>query len=318
MATPTRKRRLGRGLESLVGDPVAVQPAAAHKTAQSNSKQDTVQEEPSQQPAASPTELPVEKITANTFQPRSNVADADLEELAGSIKAHGVMQPVVVRPAAGDQYELIAGERRWRAAQLAGLSTIPVVVRSISDQTSAEWALIENMQRRDLNSIDRAKGLTRLRDEFAMTQSQIAASVGLDRSTVSNLIRLLELEPELIELVRSDRLSMGHARALLSLPSGAERVRAGEQAAAENWSVRRLETLGNQRSNPEVAPVTDHAAAARAANVRHLESAISEQLGTRVRIATRAGGKKGTIAIEFFDGEHFEGLLSRLGVSVDI
>lgn len=300
MASP-RKRRLGRGLDSLVTPepkPVATQ---SHEEG-----------------GGSESILNISQIIKNPFQPRTVFRDDRLTELAESVRKHGVMQPILVRKLTEGRYELIAGERRLRASQIAGLVSIPAIVKDVDDRTSAEWALVENIQRADLNTVDRARGLARLRDEFGLTQAEIAETVGLERSSVSNLIRILELEPELLELIRNERLSLGHAKALLALAAGPDRVRLGEQAAAERWSVRRLEGFGS--SGPPRGGVVDQAdprAAAHETHRRDLESKIAEQLGTRVRLTTRQGGKKGTLAIEFFDANHFEGLLQRLGVSLD-
>lgn len=315
-----KKKRLGRGLTSLVGSPIEIQPPEQQPTQHTSPQHPSVTSENQ----SSPSDIPVHIIDPNIFQPRRMFDEEELAGLADSIRQHGVMQPIVVRPSADGRYELIAGERRLRAARLVDLKAIPAVVCEIDDRAAAEWALVENIQRQDLNTVERARGLARLRDEFAMTQSQIAESVGIDRSSVANLIRILALEDDLLELIASDRLTLGHAKALLSHPSGDARVRLGQQASSERWTVRHLENVCSNQSTPgdgrpsrAGAIASDPTAAARSAHLRNLEATISEQLGTRVHIVTGPSGKKGSIRIEFFDAEHFEGLANRLGISLN-
>jgi len=284
---------------------------------------------------------PLSELTPNRFQPRQTVEPGTLEGLAASLRSTGLMQPIVVRPYKGSaaravvgggvgggagggvggavggvRWEIIAGERRWRAAALAGLKVVPVIVRDIDDRSAAEWALIENIQREDLNPMDRAAAFRGLSDRFGLTQAQIAERVGIDRSTVANLIRLTELEAELQSLVRSSRLSAGHAKVLLSLPEGLERLAMGVLAAEEEWSVRTLEERAEAARGVRSAPLTQRTQPAQVGippERQELERQIGEHLGTRVRLATNAAGRKGRIIIDFYSVEHFDGLMNLFG-----
>lgn len=227
------------------------------------------------------------------------------------------MQPIVVRPDRTDRarYEIIAGERRWRAAALAGLSAVPAIVHDIDDEQSAEWALVENIQREDLNAIDRADALKNLCERFGLSHAQIAEKVGLDRSTVANFIRLADLEPQIRELIASGKLSAGHGRALLAMPSGMARVRLAAKAAEEQWNVRRLE----QATRPAVVhaePGVRSASAminAEQAQRRDLERQLGDYLGTKVELKASGTNGHGRLLIQFYGLEHFDGLLARIG-----
>ncbi len=239
-----------------------------------------------------------------------------MRELAASVKQDGVIQPIVVRPAPdGEGYELVAGERRLRAALYAGLETIPALVREIGDQRSAEWALIENVQRVDLNPMDRASGLHSLMINFGLTQQAAADRIGMERSSVANLLRLMELEPKIQELVRCDALSFGHAKVLLSMPSGRFRVDLALAAADNEWPVRKLASRVkyalSDKSGESQAPKE------RSPALVDLEKRLGEHLGTRVRIETDKGGKRGKIVAEFFDLDHFDGLVGKMGFRLD-
>ena len=255
------------------------------------------------EPQAGVTELDVELLRPNEYQPRLRVDDARLEELAQSIRAHGVIQPIVVRRA-GETYEIIAGERRWRAAQHAGLRRVPVVVREVQSESPhdlLEMALIENIQREDLNAIEEGIAYRRLADEFALTQDAIAKAVGKDRSTVANMVRLLKLPDEVQEEVAAGRLSMGHARALLALTDAAAQRTLARDIIARNLSVRETEGLVKKSAEPD--PVARTVSKPQPADVhtRAAEDKLRLQLGTRVRIVRR--GKKGRIEIEFVSEE---------------
>jgi ParB family transcriptional regulator, chromosome partitioning protein len=255
------------------------------------------------EPDAGVTELDVELLRPNEYQPRLRVDDARLEELAQSIRAHGVIQPIVVRRT-GETYEIIAGERRWRAAQHAGLRRVPVVVREVQSESPhdlLEMALIENIQREDLNAIEEGIAYRRLADEFALTQDAIAKAVGKDRSTVANMVRLLKLPDEVQEEVAAGRLSMGHARALLALTDAAAQRTLARDIIARNLSVRETEGLVKKSAEPE--PVARTVSEPQPADVhtRAAEDKLRLQLGTRVRIVRR--GKKGRIEIEFVSEE---------------
>lgn len=250
-------------------------------------------------PRSTPIELDIERLTPNRYQPRGTFDDQRLEDLAQSIKSNGVIQPIVVRKS-GDEYHIIAGERRWRAAQKAGLTRVPVVVRDVkpgAERSILEMALIENIQRENLNPIDEALAYRRLSDEFALTQEQIAASVGKDRATVANFLRLLKLPEEVRTDVASGALSMGHARALLALASDAEQRRLARDIVNRSLSVRETESMVRKASEPktpaeqqtEPPPVDVHTRAA--------EERLRLHFGTRVRIVRQ--GAKGRIEIDF-------------------
>ncbi len=255
-------------------------------------------------PAHGVVELDIDRLSPNDFQPRQQMDDARLEELAASIKANGVIQPIVVRKT-GDGYRIIAGERRWRAARRAGLTRVPVVVKDLSgDQTQQkvlEMALIENIQREDLNAIDEAKAYRRLVDEFALTQESVAAAVGKDRATVANTLRLLKLPAEVQGDVAAGAITMGHARALLALPGDNSQLHLAREVKTRGLSVRETEALVKRVLEGEslAAPRTRGAAPAPAADVhtRAAEDKLKLLLGTRVRIKRKAKG--GRIEIDF-------------------
>jgi len=250
--------------------------------------------------------LPADVIRPGRYQPRSVFDEEKLAELADSIRAQGVVQPIVVRPVGDGDYELIAGERRWRAAQLAGIEAIPAVVRDVPDEVSVAMALIENIQREDLNPLEEATALRRLIDDFQMTQQEAADAVGRSRPAVSNLLRLLELMQEVKDLIDMRRIEMGHARALLSLDDTLQ-VQAAREVVRKQLSVRETENLvrrlqqslkkkGQRRVDPDIL---------------RLQNRISEQLGARVRIQHLASGK-GKLTIAYNNADEFEGILERL------
>lgn len=265
--------------------------------------------------------LALSSIVVSRFQPRREMDESQLGALAASIRSSGVMQPVIVRPAVGGWgargYELVAGERRWRAAGIAGLAEIPAIVRELNDAQAAEWALVENVQREDLNAMDRAHALKALVEKFGSTPGELGDRIGLDRSTIANLIRLTELEPEIAELIARNKLSAGHGKALLGAPAGAPRVRLARHAAEHAYSVRRVEMEAKRLGSATPGAVTtkDKFPSPRQAVLADIEKRISQALGTRVAIRTDPTGKRGQISIEFFDLDQFDGLLSRLGVA---
>lgn len=232
------------------------------------------------------------------------------------------MQPLVVRRAAaknpdGDaMWELVAGERRWRAARLAGLAEIPAVVAEIDDRAAAEWAIIENVQREDLNPIERGAAFRNLASTFGLTQAQIAERVGIDRSSVANLMRLCDLEPEIRDAIASGALDIGHGKVLLGMPAGAARAGLAERASRENWTVRRLERwvrLAEQGIEGTALANAESAAVTGSASLTDLERQLGDHLGTRVRISTDSSRTRGRVAIEFYSLEQFDGLMERLG-----
>jgi ParB family chromosome partitioning protein len=222
------------------------------------------------------------------------------------------MQPVVARPSAGGRFELVAGERRLRGARRAGLGSIPVVVRELSDEESAELCLVENVQREDLNPIERANAFAMLARRFSLTHAEIGERVGLERSTVSNFVRLLELDDELRSLVAEGTLTLGHAKALLGAPGGDGRSSLGRRAVAGSWSVRRLERAVAEIAGRGPSPDKDQTAP-QSSNLADLERQLGDHLGTRVRIRADSKGTRGRVEISFYDLDHFDGLMSRLG-----
>ncbi len=250
--------------------------------------------------------LPVDAIRPGKFQPRSRMDERALDELAASIRAQGVMQPLLVRPLERDRYELIAGERRWRAARLAGLAEVPALVREVPDERALAMSLIENIQREDLNPIEEAGGLQRLTEEFGMTHEQVAEAVGRSRSATTNLLRLLKLARAVQAMLLEGKLEMGHARALLAL-EGARQVEVANRVVARGLSVRETEAL--------VARLLRGHGARRVRrpdrDLARLEEDVSERLGTTVRI--RAGRKgSGTIVVHFSGLDHLDQLLRKL------
>jgi len=272
-------------------------------------------------------QLSVDAIEPGPFQPRRRFDDAELDGLAASLKRSGVMQPVVVRPRS-DRFELVAGERRWRAAQRAGMRTIPALVRDIDDSTAAEWALVENVQRTDLNAIEKARALKGLIDRFGATQAEAADRVGLERSSVANLVRLLDLEPTLQEMIEEGLLSLGHGKALLGAAEG-DRLRLAERCVREAWSVRRLEReasgspgsagsagggVGNGDGRGAAPPAT---ATEVPEEVRDLERRLGEHLGSKVVIRPAKKPGTGTVTVSYFSLDHFDDLMTRIGYSSD-
>ena len=289
-----KKRGLGRGLDALLG------PSEPADDVQTGEAADV--------PAADlANSLPVDLIERGRYQPRRNFDEDRLRELADSITAQGMVQPIVVRPSGGGRYEIIAGERRWRAAQMAGLASVPVVVREVDDQSAMAMALIENIQRDDLNPLEEATALHRLLNEFELTHQQVAQAVGKSRTTVTNLIRLLELNPEVKEMVERGELEMGHARALLAL-NGLAQTQAASQVAAKGLSVRETEALVRRLNQPkEPAPASQE----KDPDVRRLLDELTDRLGAKVALQQGTHGK-GRLVISYNTLEELEGILDHI------
>lgn len=254
------------------------------------------------------TTVAVSDIQPGRYQPRVQMDDEALHELAESIKAQGVIQPVIVRERGLSQYELIAGERRWRASQLAGLTEIPVVIKSISDETALAMGLIENLQRENLNPIEEARGLKRLADEFSLTHETIAKAVGKSRSAISNSLRLLGLPEPVQDMLYQRRLEMGHARALLTLPV-VDQLLLAQKAVKNGWSVREVERRSQmlqqgQKTSPSKKTNPD---------IRRLNEALTNKLGVNTEVQSR-NQKKGKIVLYFDSPETLENLLHQLGI----
>jgi len=305
-----KKPTLGRGLADLLGQVSAPRPVPPPATSQS---------EAVPQPAAVAGEelarLPLDVLQRGRYQPRIDMRPETLEELAASIKAQGVVQPIVVRPiaaaAAGEspRYEIIAGERRWRAAQIAGLADIPAVIRHIPDEAAIAVALIENIQRESLNPLEEARALERLITEFELTHAQAADAVGRSRAAVSNLLRLLELAPEVGALVERRELEMGHARALLALSSRRQQAEVATVVAKRGLSVRDTEALVRRLQHP--VPSSAEPAQAADADVRRLEQDLADKLGAKVLIQHSRGGK-GKLVVSYNSLDELDGILAHI------
>ncbi len=251
--------------------------------------------------------LLVTQLQAGKYQPRSYMDGAALQTLADSIKSQGIMQPILVREVAADQFEIIAGERRWRASQLAGLTEVPVLVREIADESALAMALIENIQRENLNPLEEAQGIKRLIDEFAMTHEKAADAVGRSRVAVSNLLRLLSLSLAVQDLLMHNKLGMGHARALIGLDA-AQQIMLANQVVQQQLSVREVEALAKlkQVSNPKVKQKIsiNH-------DVMRLQDSLSDKLGTKVNIAAKASGS-GMLKISYSNLDQLDDIIAKL------
>ena len=256
------------------------------------------------------TSVPVRDIKPGRYQPRSQMDDEGLQELADSIKAQGVIQPVIVREHGLSQYELIAGERRWRASQLAGLAEIPVVIKSIGDEAALAMGLIENIQRENLNPIEEAQGLKRLVDEFGLTHETVAKAVGRSRSAVSNSLRLLALPEPVQEMLFLRQLEMGPARALLPLPV-MEQLSLAQKAVKNGWSVREVE----RRSQLAQQAPQEKKSKTVSPDIRYLNEALTEKLGVRAEVQT-ANHKRGKVVLHFDSPETFARLMQQLDVKL--
>jgi ParB family chromosome partitioning protein len=256
--------------------------------------------------------IDIHAITPSPFQPRQYFSEEALDELAQSIKSQGLLQPVVVRPKPQGGYELIAGERRWRAAQRAGLTHIDVVVRAVSDRDASAFALIENMQRENLNAMEEAVGLARLRDEFELTQQQIADAVGKSRVAIANLLRLLNLGTQTRTLLENGDIEMGHARALLGL-DGVQQDQAARQIADQGMSVRQAEAYIRKLASGDKGKAPAKPSPAQDADTRRLAQALTDKLGAPVAIKHSAGGK-GELVIRYSSLDELDGVLKHLGL----
>ncbi|MEQ6917855.1 ParB/RepB/Spo0J family partition protein [Halomonas aquatica] len=302
----TRKRALGRGLDALIGA------NARRRESLDLPEVDIEQGVVSGTPQASEPEerlerLPLGQLSRGKYQPRRDIQPEALEELADSIRAQGVMQPIVVRPVGDARYEIIAGERRWRAAQLAELDVIPAVIREVTDEVALALALIENIQREDLNPVEEAMALKRLLEEFSLTQQQTADAVGRSRAQVTNLLRLLTLDPEVQTLLERGDLDMGHARALLAL-SGARQRKAAHEVVNKGLTVRDTEALVKRLASGESAKPQREAPSA---DVAGLETRLSETLGAPVKIQHGRGGK-GRVTIRYASLDELDGILEHI------
>jgi ParB family chromosome partitioning protein len=293
-----RKRRLGRGLDALLSKPVSENAAVTGSTAGNPLKQ-----------------IPLELLQRGQFQPRIDMRQDSLEDLANSIRAQGIVQPIVARPVgnggASQRYEIIAGERRWRAAQMAGLNQIPTVIRDVPDDAAIAMSLIENIQRENLNPLEEARALDRLIREFDLTHAEAASAIGRSRATVSNLLRLQDLADKVIPMLESRQLEMGHARALLSISDPQQQHDAARQVVKKGMSVRETERLvkrilaakGRKKPAKRLASVD--------ADIRRLEVEVSEKLGAKVRVQHSIKGS-GKVVISYNSLDELDGILKHI------
>jgi ParB family chromosome partitioning protein len=285
-----KKRGLGRGLDALLG---------------AEAKTRTESGEPSGQRLD---EVPIEWIRPGKYQPRKVMDDEALQELAASIRAQGLMQPIVLRSVGDQRYEIIAGERRWRASQLAGMEKIPAVIREVNDESAVAMSLIENIQREDLNPMEEAMALQRLVDEFDLTHQQVADAVGKSRTAVTNFLRLTHLSGEVAQMLANGDIEMGHARAMLTL-SNDNQAKAAREIVAQNLNVRQAEALVRRLT---AAPKVDVAPRSVDGDTRQLENRLTNKLGQPVNIQHTAGGK-GKLVIKYNSLDELDGVLSRFG-----
>ena len=302
------KKKLGKGLDALLssgssqmmasllgGRPRETAPSSAHDDGPTSDRDGDMKN------------IPVDLIQRGKYQPRTDMHEEALEELAASIKTQGVMQPIVIRPISSDKYEIIAGERRWRATQMAGLDTIPAIVKPVGDEAAIAMALIENIQRENLNPIEEAMALKRLQDEFELTQQEVADAVGKSRVTVTNLMRLIGLHIDVRKMLEHGDMEMGHARALLALPYERQ-TSAARVVSGKGLSVRQTEALvrrfiankGTNRRKQQPDP-----------DIKSLEETLAEKLGTKVMIQQSARGK-GTLAIKYSSLDELDGILAHI------
>jgi ParB family chromosome partitioning protein len=293
-ATDQKRRALGKGLDSLLPRvPAASAPSAAENE------------------GGKPLEIPIDQIDRNPFQTRSQLNEEQLGELAASISANGVVQPILVRPLAGGRYQLIAGERRWRASELAGKKTIPVILRQVSDEQAMEITIVENLQRADLNPMEQARAYERLSREFHMTQEQMAIRTGKDRASVANFLRLLRLPQSIQARVETGELSFGHARTLLAFEHAEEMEKAAQRVMKLSLSVRQTEAYVQDLIRPDRAAKKDPKPEVPIdPNVREVQERLQRALGLKVHIEDHNG--RGKVIIEYARLEDFDGLLETL------
>jgi len=316
------QRRLGRGLDALIS-PVPLAPDADEDQAADGAAepppplkavpaqvfdQAAVEAQAASAQAGTPLEIPPAKISPNPYQPRQDFDEASLEQLMASIQSSGIIQPVVVRPAAAGRYELVSGERRLRAAEALGLQAVPAVVRDVPDDRLLEMALIENIQRRDLNPIEKAEAFRGFMARYGMTQEQAAHRIGVDRASLANHVRLLELPEEIRILVRRQALGMSHARTIAGLGDRGEQLDMAKRAIREELSVRQLErAVSRRRQGPVARPAS--APASTSPQARAMENELRNLLGTKVRIEEGSKSGTGRIVVEYYTFDDFDRIL---------
>ena len=295
------KKKLGKGLGALLSSGSAQNMSSLFNNSPSDSDKD-----PSLTNEGELKQIPLDLIQRGKYQPRADFDEAALEELASSIKSQGLMQPIVIRPIGPQKYEIIAGERRWRAAQIAGLDSIPAVIRKVSDEAAIAMSLIENIQREDLNPIEEALALKRLQDEFKLTQQEVADAVGRSRTAVTNLMRLVGLHIDVQKMLQTVLLEMGHARTLLTLPE-IKQVDFARDIAKKGLSVRQTEELVRKAKSPK-AVVSERSIDP---NIKNLEESLGEKLGAKVLIEHKTNGK-GRLIVSYNSLDELDGILAHL------
>src|SRR5579883_2698660 len=310
------RNALGRGLGALIREPetqtvalpasTGIAPAAGPSAGPTGAVLATG---PSAQSSAGPIQIDIDLIEPSPYQPRTRFREEALEELARSIQASGIIQPIVVRPV-GKRYQLIAGERRWRAAQKAGLTKVSAIIREVPDELALEMTLVENIQREDLNAMEAARAFERLMDEFHLTQEAVAERTGKDRATVANAIRLLKLEPIIQDWIEEGKLTAGHGRALLGVAEPTLRMRYAQRAARGGLTVRQIERLASRRSRQAAAgaaaePHVDP-------NIREALEELQRHLGTKVILRSKTKQRPGQLVLEYYDEAQLMGLYDRL------
>ena len=299
------RNALGRGLGALIREAEPQTPAAQSPTPVAGAG--TAAAPARDAMSAGPQQVDIDLIEPSPFQPRTRFREEALEELARSIKASGIIQPLVVRPI-GSRFQLIAGERRWRAAQRAGLTKVSVIVRQVSDELALEMTLVENIQREDLNAIEAARAFARLMDEFQLTQEVVAERTGKDRTTVANAVRLLKLEPKIQDWIEEGKLTAGHGRALLAVTDTQLRTRYAVRASRGGLTVRQIERLAARRAQVASVPTEVHVDA----NIRAALEELQRHLGTKVLLRQKTKVRPGHLLLEYYDEAQLMGLYDRL------
>lgn len=303
------RNALGRGLGALIREPEAPEQPAPAPVAENpvTTTPSGAAAAPARELAAGPQQVDIDLIEPSPYQPRTRFREEALEELARSIQSSGIIQPLVVRPI-GNRFQLIAGERRWRAAQRAGLQKVSVIVRQVPDELALEMTLVENIQREDLNPMEAARAFERLMDEFQLTQESVAERTGKDRATVANAIRLLKLEPTIQDWIEEGKLTAGHGRALLAVAESQLRMRYAQRAARGGLTVRQIERLASRRARGNREPAEAHADP----NVRSALDDLQRHLGTKVLLRQKTKLRPGQLVLEYYDDAQLMGIYDRL------
>ena len=302
------RNALGRGLGALIREPEPQVPAASGPGSPYPTMSSGTAAVPARDGAPTgPLQIDIDLIEPSPFQPRTRFREEALEELMRSIQASGIIQPLVVRPI-GSRFQLIAGERRWRAAQRAGLTKVPVIARQVPDELALEMTLVENIQREDLNAIEAARAFERLMAEFQLTQEAVAERTGKDRATVANSVRLLKLEPTIQDWIEEGKLTAGHGRALLAVADSQLRMRYAQRASRGGLTVRQIERLASRRARGGTTPTEAHVDA----NIRAALDELQRHLGTKVLLRQKTKMRPGNLVLEYYDDAQLMGIYDRL------